>query len=197
MGATVQAGWFLVTDLRQYLYCPRVVFFTYVLQPPRPVTERMVEGKEAHAAERARDRRRGTRLYGLPEGEKVQEVWLESPELGLVGKVDLVIRRGSEAVPVDFKDTVGRVPASHRLQVAAYGMLLEEAWGVRVQKGVVYQIPRRRATPVALTARMRRRVRETLEAIREMVEAERFPPGTSQRGRCVGCEFRRWCGDRF
>ena len=34
-----------------------------------------------------------------------------------------------------------------------------------------------------------------LLAIRQMVTAQRTPPPTPQRSRCVNCEFRRFCND--
>ena len=39
---------FTVTDLRQYAYCPRIPYFTYVVPLARPVTPKMREGQEVH-----------------------------------------------------------------------------------------------------------------------------------------------------
>ena len=39
---------FTVTDLKQYFYCPRVVYYTYCLPLLRPTTYKMEAGAVAH-----------------------------------------------------------------------------------------------------------------------------------------------------
>ena len=100
--------WLLeVTDLKQYRYCPRIVFFRYCLPRIRPVTYKMEEGIRAHEEEATREARRGLTLYGLPDGERIPSVYLADSALGLHGRVDLVIavpaRAGAvEAIPVEY-----------------------------------------------------------------------------------------------
>ena len=41
--------WLLeVTDLKQYTYCPRIVFYRYCLPRVRPITSLMKEGIQSH-----------------------------------------------------------------------------------------------------------------------------------------------------
>ena len=58
-----------VTDLRQYSYCPRVVYYTGML--PRPLTNKMRTGTQAHQDEEDRERRRSLRVYHLDGGERL------------------------------------------------------------------------------------------------------------------------------
>ena len=45
-----QEEWlFEVTDLKQYAYCPRIVFYRYCLPKVRPITFLMEEGIRSHA----------------------------------------------------------------------------------------------------------------------------------------------------
>ncbi len=190
-----------VTSLKDWLYCGRVVWYRFCLPAIRPVTALMEAGRESHAAEEGREERRSLRAYGLCEGERFFDVWLYSERLGLRGRVDLVVAipgrdaPGVEAVVVDYKDSEGRAGPHFRLQVAAYGVLVEEVWGVPVREGFVYHIPTRKAERVALTGGLRRKVVETIGAIHAAVDFERLPPPPSSRRRCVSCEFRRFCND--
>ena len=59
---------FEVTDLRQWAYCPRVVYYQYCLPDIRPVTKLMEAGQEEHRAESGREERRSLRTYGLKTG---------------------------------------------------------------------------------------------------------------------------------
>ncbi|MBO9362814.1 MAG: CRISPR-associated protein Cas4 [Thermoflexus sp.] len=127
---------FTVTDLKQYAYCPRIVFYTYCLPLLRPTTGKMEEGRLAHKEARDRERRRTLRIYGLEEACRHFDVWAASEELGLRGRIDLVLEvaLGSsgmqrEWIPVDYKQTHRRAGPHLRRQLAAYGMMLEETWG--------------------------------------------------------------------
>lgn len=192
---------FRVVDVKQYEYCARIVYYAYCLPLIRPVTYKMEAGVEAHKAAPDLERRRSLKAYRLKDGEREFEVWLESDRLGLRGRVDMVItRRGgeglpSEIIPVEYKDSPGRGGPGWVLQLAAYGLMLEEMHGLASRRGFVYYIPQRRAREFELGAEIKARVTMTLEAMREMVEFERMPPPARQRGKCSACEFRRFCND--
>ena len=117
---------FQVTDLKQYTYCPRVVFFAYCLPLIRPMTYKMEAGIAAHNVAEEREQRRSLRRYGLTEGERFFDLWLASEALGLRGRVDLAIRTITEAIPVEYKNSPGRAGRHLKLQLAAYGRMLEE-----------------------------------------------------------------------
>jgi CRISPR-associated exonuclease Cas4 len=190
---------FTVTDLKQYAYCPRVVFYTYCLPLLRPTTYKMEAGVAAHERAEKQERRRTLAAYGLQEGERHFDTWVESPILGLRGRVDLVIEvgegEGREFIPVDYKHTRRRTGPHIRRQLAAYGMMVEETWGGVVRRGFVYSLVTRKAEEIALTERLRGEVREVVAAMREMVEREVMPDPPRSRRPCVNCEFRRFCND--
>jgi CRISPR-associated exonuclease Cas4 len=192
--------WYLqVTDLKQYAYCPRVVYYQYCLSNVRPITYKMEAGVRAQDRVQDLEQRRSLRPYGVTQGERYFHVALTSQRLGVSGQIDMVVEtkeNGPRRVfPVDFKLT-RRKPTQHvKLQVACYGMLLEENWQAEVQEGWIYLIPVRQAVRVPLTKALRRAVENQLSEIRNMIEAERMPEATLRRSRCVDCEFRRFCND--
>ncbi len=189
---------FNVSDLKQWAYCPRVVFYLYAIPRLRPETFKMEMGAEAHEREHTRAKPRRLRGLGLPNATRFTEVKLQSEQLGLSGKIDLVLREGDQAWPVEYKLSRRLKIASHyRLQLAAYGLLLEEAWGVQTPEGFLYSLANRRVERIALTKRLRNQVIRTVAEIRRTVEEEIMPPPTEKRGRCVNCEFRRFCNDVF
>jgi CRISPR-associated exonuclease Cas4 len=184
-----------VSDLRQYTYCARIVYYHYCLPAIRPVTYKMEAGKTAQREEEGRERRRSLRAYHLADGERHFDLWVSSDALALRGKVDMAIKRATEAVPVEYKDSPGRLGHHIILQVAAYGMLLEELWARPASRGFVYYIPARRSREIALTAEVRAQVQQTLAEIRAMVAQEHMPRPPRRRTKCEICEFRRFCND--
>jgi CRISPR-associated exonuclease Cas4 len=186
-----------VTDLKQYDYCPRIPFYRYCLPRVRPTPYAMKEGIQSHAEEAAREERRSLRIYGLTDGERAFDLQLRSESLGMVARLDLAIRRANipEAIVVDYKLSQGPAGSHFRLQLAAYALLLEEAWGLPVHRGFLYHIPQRQAEEIAITPGLRRKVVQAYTAILTSVSTETIPPPPSRRAKCVSCEFRRFCND--
>ena len=184
-----------VTDVRQFVYCPRIVYYTRYLEVPQPETYKMEEGKLQHQRSAGLERRRSLRTYGLEEGERHFSVRLYSRRLGLSGLLDMVIETSSEVIPVEFKHTMGALGLNHKYQLTAYALLVEERWGRPVRRGFVYRIPEKEAVEVPITPNMRRHVHRLLAEMREMLAQGGRPAPTRHRGRCVDCEFRRLCGD--
>ena len=192
---------FEVTDLKQYVACPRIVYYRYCLPRVRPITGLMAEGILRHEEEDAREERRSLRNYGVSEGERTAHLALRSPTLGLTGRLDLAIATPSrtaehaEGIVVEYKYSEQKAGPHFALQLAAYALLLEEAWSLPVRRGYLYSIPLRRAEQITITPHLRRKVVQTVQNIRQSVESEVMPSAPSTQYRCVTCEFRRFCND--
>jgi CRISPR-associated exonuclease Cas4 len=183
------------TDLKQWAYCPRIPFYRHVL-PVRPApTYKMSRGKDIQAAVEALERRRGFRAYGMREGERRFGLWLHSDRLGLSGKLDLLILTPDACFPVDFKDTEGGPRRNHRLQIAAYALLAEEAFERPAPDGFIYLVPEKRVVSLALNEGDRDAARLAIREMRRMIAHEELPPPTPVRARCEVCEFRNYCAD--
>lgn len=158
----------------------------------------MEAGVEAGQHEERREIRRSLRKFGLKNGRREFDVAVSSLQLGLRGKADLVVwvedSSNAEVIPVDYK--LSRRMAKHfKLQLLAYGLMLEEANAVPARRGFLYSIPERRAYEVKFTTRIKNQLTATLETMHEMIGSEMMPAPTRQRGKCVSCEFRRFCND--
>ncbi len=196
------SSWLLeVTDLKQYTCCPRIVFYRHCLPKIRPITYLMEEGIRSHEEEENREERRSLRHYGISSGDRVFHLALQSTQLGLSGRVDLAIATPSrdapnaEAIVVEYKLSEQKAGAHFTLQLAAYALLLEEAWGIPVRRGFLYSIPLRRAEAIPITPHLRKKVVQTVGQIKQMVERGIMPPPPASQYRCVTCEFRRFCND--
>jgi CRISPR-associated exonuclease Cas4 len=184
-----------VTDLKQWAYCPRIPFYRYVLPVEHSRTHKMARGKAVQAALEALERRRRLREYRLREGERHFGVWLHSDKLHLTGKLDLLIVTPTACFPVDFKDTEGGVRRNHRVQLAAYAVLVEEAFGRPAPEAFIYLVPTDDIVGVEIGGPERKEVEAALAAIRQMIGTEDFPDPTPVRARCTACEYRNYCAD--
>ena len=190
-----------VTDMKQYAYCPRIVFYRYCLPDIRPITFKMEAGIAAHVDETEREGRRSLRPDGLTAAERTFDVWLQDDERGIRGRLDMAIALpdradpDAELIPVEYKLSE-RTPGRHfKLQLAMYGLLLERLWERPVRRGFIYLIPLRQAVEVRITSALRRQALDEATAIRTMIETEAMPEPPSNRRPCISCEFRRFCND--
>ena len=186
-----------VNDLKQFEYCPRIVFYNTVMPLDRKVTFKMQRGTEAEFHLDALEKRRSLRRYKLGDGERRFHVWLHSERLGLSGKMDLLIVSSQGYFPVDFKYTRGRPHRNHISQLAGYAVLVEEQYQTAVETAFIYLAPQSELVAIKITKELKEEVAERLSRIREMIREEILPPPTPVRARCAECEFRNYCGDIF
>jgi len=186
---------FRVADLKQYAYCPRILYYQTVLPAVRPTTYKMEAGIAAQGQAEGREKRRSLRSYGLESGERTYNVPLYSPALRLSGELDMLIETDEALIPVDYKNA--RLAGDHfRLQMTAYALLLEAARPDKpVTHGFLYLIPLRKAISVSFTPALRRRCQEALVELHTIADKQRQPAPVSNRRRCADCEFRRFCND--
>ncbi len=166
------------------------------------MTYKMTAGIEAQDDETYRELRRSLKPYRLKSGQRHLDVRLESETLGLRGRVDLVIETSDnpaatpELIPVDYKLSRRTKGGKHfKLQLAAYGLMLAEGSDIPAQRGFLYYIPLKRAVEVPFTSRLKTDLQRCLAGMHAIVDREQMPLPTKQRGKCVNCEFRRFCND--
>lgn len=186
---------FKVSDVKQFMYCPRIIYFTYVMPVDKKVTYKMEEGKLEHLRLEKLETRRKLKRYKIEEGERRFHTFLSSERLGLQGVLDLHIVALSDYYPVELKNSLRTGVLNHKYQLIAYGMLLEEHYQRTVHCGFIYLIPRQEICPVPITTMTRSYLRRLVEKIQNIVITEAFPPAPSRRTRCNDCEYRNYCAD--
>jgi len=184
-----------VTDLKQWAYCPRVVYYHRVMPaPPRP-TYKMREGLAAQDLIETLETRRKLREYDLDGARRRFGLWLDNKELGLAGKIDLLLEAKDEIAVVDFKLTSGEPGQNHRLQLAGYSLLVEAAYGLPARRAFLYRIPDNRIFPEPMSEQLRQAVKTAIADMRRTGDTQLCPDPTEVRGRCVECEFANYCAD--
>jgi CRISPR-associated exonuclease Cas4 len=142
---------------------------------------------------RRRDRRPG-QLVALDDGRD-RGATLRSPRWKLVGRPDELRRRpDGTIVPVEWKSRrapTGDVPASHRIQLYAYCLLVEESSGRPPPFGILrYGDRAERSLP--WDDRARTELFEVLDKARRPYRGEATP----SPGKCRACGYRGSCDVR-
>lgn len=184
-----------VTDLKQWAYCPRIVYYQHRMPGAGKQTYKMGEGKSAQDMVEQLEMRRALREDGLEHAVRKFGVWLENEQLGLAGKLDLLLEMPTEAAIVEFKLTSGEVGRNHRLQIGGYSLLVEAEMDKAVRSGFLYRIPDGRVFGIAIDETLRREVREAMDAMREVIAVGHLPEPTEVKKRCEECEYANYCAD--
>lgn len=147
------------------------------------------------------DRRRG----GLPRGRLTYAdtaTWsavarpLFSPRYRLTGKPDYLVETAEGLVPVEVKNS--RAPASgmaydsHIMQLAAYCLLVEEAYGQPPPHGLLHY--RDATIHVDYTPQLRHELVDLLAAMRRDRSIKRVRRSHDDEARCRFCGVRHACG---
>jgi CRISPR-associated exonuclease Cas4 len=185
------------SDLRQFLYCPRVVYFSHVVPIARVETFKMKAGRQAELQHARLERRRSLRRYGLEDGERQYSVALRCDTLGVSGIVDEVVYGPQAPVPIDVKMTEGGAAMGHKVQLAVYAMALEEQAGCPVARGFIHLVPKNRVVAIPIDERLRAITVDIARRIRLLIATEAFPSPADRPAKCDGCELRCFCNDVY
>lgn len=182
-------------DLKQWFYCPRVVFYHRFAPAAGVATAKMKIALEAQTHIEPLEARRTLKPYGFDQAERIFNPWLSSDAVGLQGRPDLILEESGRIAVVDFKLTGGDVTENLAAQLTAYSMIAEDVYGKPAPVGFIYRIPDSAVLPVEITASRRSLIRGAIAAILAMMESEAVPEPTAVRKRCEDCEYANFCGD--
>jgi len=182
-----------VTDIKHYIYCPRLVYFDKVLHATPVFGSQQEDSKELHEDYVKKELRRKDAVYYSPEfvgAEKLLFTPLSSGNFGLQGNVDCIIKTASgEYAPVDYKNMAsdkGRVWMDHRYQLVAYALLIEENFDTVVRRGFVNYIPETLILQLEVTPTMKSYVKRVLGHIKRIIKEEELPPIRVAKQKCTG-----------
>ena len=181
-----------LTDIKNWVYCPKIVYFSRVLKLKPFVVSVQEVGRRIHREEILRIlRRKGIgrwerNVYVLKE----KNVELYSKNLRLRGIVDLVVMNEyGEIFPVEVKymrSCRGRVWLDHRYQLTAQALLLEEKYNRPVKRAYIYYYVDQKVLKIRITRRDKESLISIVEKILHMIENEEEPKVRTPKNRCTG-----------
>ncbi len=181
-----------VTDLKNYVYCPYIVYIRKVLGIESAVTEYMKYGREVEREKAV------LFLYKMFKGVKLlKNIYLRSIRYRLQGCVEYVIvDKFGYYIPVDVKwSEVGDRPRrDHVVQVCAYALLLEESLGKVKQCGLYYVTSEGgKVFRIVYSSSMRNLVLKIVKEIENMLKTGKPPDHVPDVDKCVSCPFSKVC----
>ena len=186
-----------VNDLKQFLYCPRIVYYHWVMPVHPPATFLMQRGHRQEERFELLEPRRVLSRYGFEEATRHFGLEITDESLGLIGKVDMILEEPERIGVVEFKATASRLADNWKLQLCAYSLLAEQRFQRPCPVGFVMLNDKKELVEVVLDEPLRKHTLFVLQQARALVTTQQFPDPTPVRARCVQCEYRNFCGDVF
>jgi CRISPR-associated exonuclease Cas4 len=186
-----------VNDLKQFLYCPRIVYYIWVMPVNPPSTFLMQRGHRMEDEFARLEPRRVLSRYGFEEAVRHFGMQITDDTVGLTGKIDLILESPDRVAVVEFKASASGLAENWKRQLCAYGLLAERHFQRPCPKGFVLLSDSGELDEVELDDHLRRQTLLCLEGARKVVTGEGFPDPTPVRARCAQCEYRNFCGDVF
>ena len=126
----------------------------------------------------------------------LSELRVESDELKLKGIIDKVHVYDNEYVPFELK--TGRTPSdgvwpSHRIQIAAYSLLLQEKFNKQIKEGFVVYLDSKEKRHITINPFMKQEVKQIVDDIIALLESKELPDFCNNENKCKKCGLRQTC----
>jgi CRISP-associated protein Cas1 len=177
-----------VSALHALAYCPRL-FYLEEVEELYTQDAAVFAGRRLHAE------------LEKQEDEDWEELFLESEELGLRGRVDALRTRDRQTIPYEHKrgrchrDDNNQPQAweSDKLQILAYACLLEYALGITIQEGRIRYHADNVLVHVPLDDIGRQLVKDAIAQAKTLRKSVLRPPVTSNERLCGRCSLAPVC----
>ena len=184
------------SDILEYLYCPRFIYFENYLDIPQHQEKRfkVQKGRDVHD-----DKQKINMAYlrkKLGCIERKSSVYLSSSK-GIRGIVDeILFLDDGTAAPLDYKyaEYKERTFKNHKYQLTFYGQLIQENYNATVTRGfIVYTRSRNKLVEVPIMEKMYRELNIIINDLANVVQKGIYPKPTKYKQRCPDCCYKNLC----
>ena len=190
-------GSITISDVIQFLYCPRFTYFMHCLAIPQREERnyKVRKGRELHASKEKTNLSYLRKRYGVTK--KSVEVYMNSIRLGIRGVVDEVLfLENGTAAPLDYKFAEYRKTLfrTHRIQSTLYGLLICDTYDIPVNRGyIVYTRSKDKIIEIGFTDIEKEKAVEIIEEVYQVIQEEHYPEVKINKRKCLDCTYRRIC----
>ena len=188
-------GYFTVRDILDYIFCPRIIYFQYVLRAGKEKTVKMIRGLKIHDkfSEKAK---RAKLVKDLPLLPRKFDMLLYSKRYNFNTRIDCILFENDLAYPVEFKSllkTIDRVFKSLELQLTAQSLAIEENFPTKVCSGYIKSIKDNKVVKVEISPFLKEELIIVLNRMQTILEMEMLPEPTPHCKKCANCHYRNLC----
>lgn len=185
------------SDIIEYLYCPRFIYYQNVLDIEQHEHERYLvnKGRDIHELKMVRNKDYLRKSIGCIDKEI--DVYLTSEKLGLVGRMDEVLTLADNSkASLDYKFATYEEKLFKTLknQQIAYSLLIEENFNCQVHKAfIIYVRSKNLIKEIEITPKDKESTIEIINEIFDIINKCHFPKETKNKLKCQDCTYKNLC----
>ena len=184
-------------DIREYVFCPYIMYLKKVLGFEEPVTELMEQGRTRYMMYKDKSRRQKT-LLGLKSikpDEIKYNIDLFSRKYRVYGIADAIYRRGRDYYVLEIKHSKyrGEIPRSHVYQALSYAIMYEEETGKIVSFITFYYSINNKMVVKKITKPLRNRWIKIVCEIWKTINGKLIPRPLKHKRKCEVCFYKNIC----
>ena len=185
------------SELIEYIYCARFIFFMNCLSIPQHEEKRykVLIGREIHEERRRLNPNYLRKKLGCVN--KDTDVYMVSESEHIKGKVDEVLYLSDGTLaPLDYKWTEYKEFAykTHRYQSVLYAMLIRENYKKEVKSGFLcYTRDKYKIKEVLFSENDFHEAKQMIEEMLKIIQFGHYPKKTKFQIRCIDCCYKNIC----
>ena len=183
--------------IRQYIFCPRVVYFLEVLNIPKVSPVWVKEGENHHKKQAELFKRRTLSRFHLENALFKSNINLSYEDFNFYGICDGLIISDKNIYPVEIKLHGTKPTKAQKMQLIAYGILAEKIYEKDFNLGFIVFEKNAKTIPIEVDEKQKKELISLVEKIIEMIKKEKLPYSDATEEKCTQCEFENYCNDRF
>ena len=183
------------THIKDYAFCPTILYHKYVRGVIEPKTPLMEEGRLQYLKDAKGSRERTTLLNSrrIKVEKMLFSYKLTSNKHKIHGIADTIYWTNNKMHILEIKYSNLRKPMpGHIYQTAAYALMAEETFKQPAYKIIIYYKPAKKWIEKRYTNQLRAYTIKIIQKTREILEGEEIPE-IKWRHQCRSCWYRKFC----
>jgi CRISPR-associated exonuclease Cas4 len=198
MVSLTSAGLLLnVSDLIDFIECPRIVYWAYLRTGNRPRRDPLTH----ETAILYKDKYDPILIelliqHGLNDLDITYGIELRNKII--CGKIDILVRRLLKKYPIYIKHAKEMKSLSYFMPIYAYAWLIQDTYGFPVEKGFIYFPQRQELELVHIGPAELAAVEATAVSARNIIVCGTLPDVRYRNPRaCIGCRYQTYCNEQL
>ena len=185
------------SEVMEYLYCPRFIYYMLYLKIPQHEKRRykVQLGRNEHKRKSKINKKYLRKKIGVTD--KLINEKMYSSKYNIHGIVDEVLfLKDGTAASLDYKFAKykKRIFRTHKYQAAMYGLMIKDCFDIEVNRAyIIYIRSKNKLIEIELDTKIYQQVEDVLQEIIAIVQKGYFPSSTSYKSRCRDCTYNNIC----
>ncbi len=186
-----------ISDVLEYLFCPRFIYYMYCLDIPQHEEKRfkVIKGREVHETRKLTNREYVRKKLNCIRKES--DVFIASKKNHIKGIVDEVLfLEDGTAAPLEYKfaEYKDKVFKTYKFQLVLQALLIKENYNIEVNRAYLcFTRSNSLVKEMEITSTDFKKAEKIIEEILDIVQKGLYPKTSRSSRKCVDCCYRNIC----